>query len=198
MLKVNFRGSGGYGKNYEESGYKEWGGKIMDDIAHATTDIQGKFNISSEDTCIGGASFGGYAALTMAYKYPQILDCVVGMMGVYDLNMLRYGEDDSVYTRQDRYDEIMSDYLGENEDQLNDFYPINNVSKLDARILMWHGKQDFIAPIVHFDKLKEALAVNDVEYQAFTMTRLGHTYGGQEDMYIHLPIMKNFILGQLE
>ena len=39
-------------------------------------------------------------------------------MGVYDLNMLRYGEDDSVYTRQDRYDEIMSDYLGENEDQL--------------------------------------------------------------------------------
>ena len=40
VLKVNFRGSGGYGKNYEESGYKEWGGKIMDDIAHATTDIQ--------------------------------------------------------------------------------------------------------------------------------------------------------------
>jgi len=30
------------------------------------------------------------------------------------------------------------------------------------------------------------------------MTRLGHTYGAQEDMYIHLPIMKNFILGQLE
>jgi len=198
VLKVNFRGSGGYGKNYEESGYKEWGGKIMDDIAHATTDIQGKFDISSKDTCIGGASFGGYAALTMAYKYPQILDCVVGMMGVYDLNMLRYGEDDSVYTRQDRYDEIMSDYLGENEDQLNDFSPINNVSKLDARILMWHGKQDFIAPIVHFDNLKEALDVNDVEYQAFTMTRLGHTYGAQEDMYIHLPIMKNFILDQLE
>ena len=135
-MKVNFRGSGGYGKNYEESGYKEWGGKIMDDIAHATIDIQRKFDISSKNTCIGGASFGGYAALTMAYKYPNILDCVVGMMGVYDLNMLRYGEDDSVYTQQDRYDEIMSDYLGENEGQLNDFSPINNVSKLDARILI--------------------------------------------------------------
>ena len=32
--------------------------------------------------------------------------------------------------------------------------------------------------------------MNDVEYQAFTMTRLGHTYGVQEDMFIHLPYEK--------
>ena len=37
--------------------------------------------------------------------------------------------------------------------------------------------------------------MNDVEYQAFTMTRLGHTYGAQEDMHIHLPIMKTLFLG---
>ena len=126
VLKVNFRGSGGYGKQYEELGYQEWGGLIMDDVATATKIIQDELNISRDNTCVAGASFGGYAALTMSYKYPDLFECVVGMMGVYDLKMLRNGTDDSVYTQQgDEYFEIMEKYLGNDEANLIDFSPSN-------------------------------------------------------------------------
>ena len=84
----------------------------MDDVATATKIIQDELNISRDNTCVAGASFGGYAALTMSYKYPDLFECVVGMMGVYDLKMLRNGTDDSVYTQQgDEYFEIMEKYL---------------------------------------------------------------------------------------
>ena len=123
VLKVNFRGSGGYGKQYEEIGYKEWGGLIMDDVAAATKEIQEELNISRDDTCVAGASFGGYAALAMSYKYPDVFECAIGMMGVYDLKMLRNGTDDSVYTQQgDEYFEIMEKYLGNDEANLSRFF----------------------------------------------------------------------------
>ena len=68
-----------------EKAYKEWGGMIMDDIADATKQIQDEYGLSRNDTCAGGASFGGYAALAMSYKYNDIYECVLGMMGVFDL-----------------------------------------------------------------------------------------------------------------
>ena len=198
ILKVNFRGSGGYGKNYEESGYQEWGGLIMDDIATATKEIQEELGISRDDTCVAGASFGGYAALAMSYKYPDVFECAIGMMGVYDLKMLRNGTDDSIYTQQgDEYFEIMETYLGSDEANLADFSPVFNAEKMQTRILMWHGLQDQIAPIVHMDLMKAALEEEGIEYQSFTMSRLGHEYGEAEDMKVHLPVMKNFILGEL-
>ena len=43
----------------------------------------------------------------------------------------------------------------------------------------------------------EALEEEGIEYQSFTMSRLGHEYGEAEDMKVHLPVMKNFILGEL-
>ena len=198
VLKVNFRGSGGYGKQYEEIGYKEWGGLIMNDVAIATKKIQKELNISRNDTCVAGASFGGYAALAMSYKHPDIFECAVGMMGVYDLKMLRNGTDDSIYTRQgDEYFRIMEKYLGNDEANLVDFSPVFNADKMKTRILMWHGQQDQIAPIVHMDLMKEALEEEGIKYQSFTMSRLGHEYGEAEDMKVHLPVMKKFILGEL-
>ena len=195
VLKVNFRGSGGYGLNYMEQAYTEWGSMIMDDIASATIQVQKELGLSRANTCVGGASFGGYAALAMSYKYPKIYECVLGMMGVFDLKMLRDGTDNSIYTRQDDYDETMEKYLGNNVEKLIDHSPVFNADKMDTRIMMWTGLQDQIAPIVHLDLMKEALKAAEKPYQAFTMSRLGHTYGRDEDMKAMFPVMKDYILG---
>ena len=95
------------------------------------------------------------------------------------------------------YFEIMEKYLGNDEANLIDFSPVFNADKMKTRILMWHGQQDQIAPIVHMDLMKDALEEEGIEYQSFTMSRLGHEYGEAEDMKVHLPVMKKFILGEL-
>ena len=197
ILKVNYRGSGGYGKDFMEDAYKEWGGTLLNDIADATIAVQKEIGIGREQTCAFGASYGGYAALAMAYKYSELYECVAGGMGVYDMMILRDGSDESIYTKQDDYEETAEKFWGDEAERLIDFSPVFNADKMKSRILMWHGLQDQISPIVHMDLMKEALENNNVPYQAFTMSKLGHTFGQKEDIKAHMPVLKDFLFDEL-
>ena len=197
ILKVNYRGSGGYGKDFMEDAYKEWGGTLLNDIADATIAVQKEIGIGREQTCAFGASYGGYAALAMAYKYSELYECVAGGMGVYDMMILRDGSDESIYTKQDDYEETAEKFWGDEAERLIDFSPVFNADKMKSRILMWHGLQDPISPIVHMDLMKEALEDNNVPYQAFTMSKLGHTFGQKEDIKAHMPVLKDFLFNEL-
>ena len=197
ILKVNYRGSGGYGKDFMEDAYKEWGGTLLNDIADATIAVQEEIGIGREQTCAFGASYGGYAALAMAYKYSELYECVAGGMGVYDMMILRDGSDESIYTNQDDYEETAEKFWGDEAERLIDFSPVFNADKMKSRILMWHGLQDRISPIVHMDLMKEALEDNNVPYQAFTMSKLGHTFGGKKDIKAHMPVLKDFLFDEL-
>ena len=197
ILKVNYRGSGGYGKDFMEDAYKEWGGTLLNDIADATIAVQKEIGIGREQTCAFGASYGGYAALAMAYKYSELYECVAGGMGVYDMMILRDGSDESIYTKQDDYEETAEKFWGDEAERLIDFSPVFNADKMKSRILMWHGLQDPISPIVHMDLMKEALEDNNVPYQAFTMSKLGHTFGQKEDIKAHMPVLKDFLFDEL-
>jgi len=197
ILKVNYRGSGGYGKDFMEDAYKEWGGTLLNDIADATIAVQKEIGIGREQTCAFGASYGGYAALAMAYKYSELYECVAGGMGVYDMMILRDGSDESIYTNQDDYEETAEKFWGDDAERLIDFSPVFNADKMKSRILMWHGLQDPISPIVHMDLMKQALEDNNVPYQAFTMSKLGHTFGQKEDIKAHMPVLKDFLFDEL-
>ena len=197
ILKVNYRGSGGYGKDFMEDAYKEWGGTLLNDIADATIAVQEEIGIGREQTCAFGASYGGYAALAMAYKYSELYECVAGGMGVYDMMILRDGSDESIYTKQDDYEETAEKFWGDEAERLIDFSPVFNADKMKSRILMWHGLQDPISPIVHMDLMKQALEDNNVPYQAFTMSKLGHTFGQKEDIKAHMPVLKDFLFDEL-
>ena len=197
ILKVNYRGSGGYGKDFMEDAYKEWGGTLLNDIADATIAVQKEIGIGREQTCAFGASYGGYAALAMAYKYSELYECVAGGMGVYDMMILRDGSDESIYTKQDDYEETAEKFWGDEAERLIDFSPVFNADKMKSRILMWHGLQDPISPIVHMDLMKQALEDNNVPYQAFTMSKLGHTFGQKEDIKAHMPVLKDFLFDEL-
>ena len=112
-----------------EDAYRQWGGTLLDDIAAATIATQKELGLSRDDTCAFGASYGGYAALAMAYKYDDLYECVAGGMGVYDMKILRDGSDESIYTYQDNYEEIAEKHWGNDMAQLTDFSPVFNAEK---------------------------------------------------------------------
>ena len=65
VLQVNFRGSGGRGKNFEVAGFREWGGKIQDDLIDGVKAAISQAGIDAKRICTFGASFGGYSALNL-------------------------------------------------------------------------------------------------------------------------------------
>ena len=85
-LQVNFRISGGYGKDFLKSGFKQIGRKAMDDVEDG---VQYSINQgwADKDKVAGfmGASHGGYAVLRGMTKTPDLYVCGVDYVEVSNI-----------------------------------------------------------------------------------------------------------------
>lgn len=85
VLRVNFRGSLGFGKRFQNLGDNQWGRNMQNDLTDAV-----KWAISSgvadpKRVCIMGASYGGYAALAGVAFTPELYRCGIDLSGISDL-----------------------------------------------------------------------------------------------------------------
>ena len=87
-LQVNFRGSGGYGRAFQDAGHQQWGQGIQNDIVDATKWAIANGYVDKERICIYGGSFGGYSALMAPIRSPGMFKCTFGYVGVYDIDMM--------------------------------------------------------------------------------------------------------------
>ena len=113
VLQVNYRGSGGRGRSFQQAGGREWGGAMQDDVTDATRWAIGQGIADKNRICIYGGSYGGYAALMGAAKDPDLYRCAVGYVGVYDLPMM-YARGDIQESGSGRT--FLKEWLGARED----------------------------------------------------------------------------------
>ncbi len=154
VLQVNPRGSGGYGKAYEEAGYRHWGDRIVEDVVDATRHAVKEGWADPRRICIYGASYGGYAALQAAALAPELYRCAVGYAGVYDLEKLPDREE-VVASRRARG--FYRTTVGDDLEELRRASPARHADRIIARVLLVHGKQDQRAPFEQAEAMKKAL-----------------------------------------
>ena len=178
VLQVNYRGSGGFGLDFEESGHGKWGTMMQDDLTDATKVLIDSGVADSSRVCIYGQSYGGYAALMGAVREPELYRCVIGSMGVYDLPMMfKEGdiadrESGLAYLRQ---------ALGEDQEDLQSRSPAYNADKIKAEVLLIHGVRDERAPIEQAESLQKALKQAGVPYQWLEIGNEAHGYYDEQN-----------------
>lgn len=84
-LQVNFRISGGYGKEFQTSGYKQIGRKAMDDVEDGVKYAISQGWVDKDKVAIYGGSHGGYATLMGLIKTPDLYSCGVDYVGVSNI-----------------------------------------------------------------------------------------------------------------
>ncbi len=154
VLQVNYRGSGGYGIDFREAGYGEWGAAMQDDLTDATRWAIEQGITEAGTICIYGASYGGYAALMGAVREPELYRCVIGHAGVYDLELMF--ETGDVH-RWDLGQAFLERYLGEDPELLRKRSPVYNAARIQAPVMLIHGKADWRADYEHAVRMREAL-----------------------------------------
>jgi len=171
VLRVNFRGSSGFGKSFMEKGVGEFGNKIEQDITAAVDTIQSRYNF--KHICSIGGSYGAYSATMLAIKQPNRYQCVIGSFGVYDLPLLF---NDSNFRLNDENQKAIEQVVGKYSDSLYDVSPVNLVSELQAPILLIAGYNDKIARFEHTNRLKYLLEKinHPVETLFYRDTKHGH------------------------
>jgi dipeptidyl aminopeptidase/acylaminoacyl peptidase len=81
VLQVNFRGSTGYGKKHLVAGFREWAGKMHDDLIDGVNWIVKKGVADPKRIAIMGGSYGGYATLVGLTFTPDVFAAGVDIVG---------------------------------------------------------------------------------------------------------------------
>ncbi|WP_196137407.1 S9 family peptidase [Aliikangiella sp. G2MR2-5] len=172
VLQMNFRGSGGYGRAFEESGYRKWGREMQDDVTDATLWAIETGIANPEKICIYGGSYGGYATLMGVVKEPDLYKCGLGYVGVYDLETMFTAGD--IPTRESGV-RFLQHVLGEDKDELRANSPARNVEKIKAALFIAHGREDVRVPMEQYDVLIDALDKAKIPYESMVRDE-GHGY----------------------
>ncbi|HEX4085758.1 MAG TPA: S9 family peptidase [Chthoniobacteraceae bacterium] len=85
VLHINYRGSTGFGKKFEDAGNKEWGGKMTDDMVDAAHWLIAQGIADPKRFAIYGGSYGGYATLAAMAFRPGVFACGIDYVGVANL-----------------------------------------------------------------------------------------------------------------
>lgn len=138
VLQVNYRGSGGYGMTFQDLGYGHWATTMQDDLADAVQWAVRQGTANPRRVGIYGASYGGYAALENAERYPALYKCVVGYVGLYDLRTMN-DSDFSHYASGRNYTAAVA---GKDDARMLAESPIDGADKINAPVFIIYGGQD--------------------------------------------------------
>lgn len=91
VIQPNYRGSGGYGREFVMEGRKPngYGQRMQDDLNDALTWFGQTGLIDPKRACIMGWSYGGYATARGAQRDPNLWKCAIAGAGVYDFPMMK-------------------------------------------------------------------------------------------------------------
>lgn len=173
VLRVNFRGSGGRGRAYVESGFRQWGGTMQDDLTDATRWAERQAGIDAKRMCIWGASYGGYAAVMGVIREPGLYRCAIGMAGPYDLpTMYRWGD----VQRSDWGKGQLDQFLGSDTADLLQRSPTQHASRIDVPLLLVQGGWDPRVSPEHAKAMVRALDKAGKRYETYFPASEGHGF----------------------
>ncbi|MEM1037241.1 MAG: prolyl oligopeptidase family serine peptidase [Pseudomonadota bacterium] len=164
VIKVNFRGSSGFGLEFQELGYGQWGRAMQDDLNDARAWLVQEGLADPEQICMVGWSYGGYASLMAAVRDSDKYACAGSIAGVTDLvELIRTEATDEVIERvgaSGRYDRRA----------VLDISPVQRAEQVQIPVFLAHGQFDAVVPAhSHYAPMLDALLKyeKDVDYVAF-------------------------------
>lgn len=160
VFQPNFRGSTGYGRDFRNAGFGEWGRKMQTDITDGLTALAAEGIVDPGRACIVGSSYGGYAALAGVTVQNGFYRCAVSVAGISDLTDMLESEisESGGRTSAVRY---WRAFLGADRPgwmtTLASLSPSRLAARADAPILLIHGKDDTVVLIEQSRRMERAL-----------------------------------------
>lgn len=163
VLEPNFRGSTGYGVQHLIAGKQQIADLMLSDIADGVQALIKENKVDPSQVYILGFSYGGYAAIMSAIKYPDLYSAAVSAAAPLDLNkqLKHYKKEEHWFAY-----EFWQDLIGvkqQGKKFVESISPYQRVDDIKIPLLVFHGDQDGIVPkeqAEDFKKLVEKKKLN--------------------------------------
>lgn len=155
-LQINYRGSGGFGKAYQDLAYGQWAKGIMDDIIDGTQHVIKQGWADADRVCIFGGSFGGYASMMAPVRAPGLFKCAFGYVGMYDAQIQLAKSDTAQSESGKRY---LYRAFGSTRAEQDAMSPVTHAAQLKLPIYLASGARDRRCPPEHTEAMAKALTL---------------------------------------
>ncbi|MEM7790297.1 MAG: alpha/beta fold hydrolase [Verrucomicrobiota bacterium] len=162
VLQLNFRGSSGYSTDISAKYEGDFKGMVEDVIA-ATKECVDMGLADADRLAIMGASFGGYVAAAAASFEPNLYQCAISMMGVFDLSKQVDNWKRSFWRSRmgtyayDRWVDALGDPES-NSEYLQSISPQYLVDKVTVPVMLIHGRSDKVVAASQSKRYARALS----------------------------------------
>jgi len=191
VLAPNIRGSTGYGKEFENKVFHDWGGDDLQDIAYAVEFLKEDPNADMEKIIVAGGSYGGYMTMMAVTKKSDLWAAGMNFMG--PVNMVTFYNNSTSWIKP-----VLNKKYGlkdpeEDADFYQDRSPINFVQNINCPVLILYGKNDPRVPVNEMEQLREKLSMEGKVFEEELFETEGHSMARLETRIKLFERMMKFI-----
>jgi len=189
-LAPNYRGSTGYGKQFERANYDNWGVGDTQDCLYGAKFLRGFKEIRPESIGIAGGSYGGYMTICSLSRDPEYL---------FACGVSKYGDSNLVSSwalcekRLRLYTEIFLGHPAVNSGFYLKGSPIADVKNVQRPVLILHGLLDTVVPPEASEEWVEALKRHDKVFEYKTYDDEPHGFLRRENLQDVYERMEKFL-----
>ncbi|MFA5648922.1 MAG: S9 family peptidase [Bacteroidales bacterium] len=193
-LQVNFRISGGYGKEFLRAGFKQIGRKAMDDVEDGVLYVLEQGWVDKDKIAIYGASHGGYATLMGLIKTPDLYACGVDYVGVSNIETFFSSFPEYWKPLTEMVKAIWYDLDNPEEAKIaREVSPVFQVNKITKPLFVVQGANDPRVNINESDQIVEKLRARGFEVPYMVKYNEGHGFYREENSLEFYATMLGFL-----
>lgn len=187
VLQPNFRGSTGYGAEFEKAGQGQMGFAMQDDVTDGVRWATSAGVADPKRVCIVGASYGGYAAMWGIAKDPEVYRCAISINGVANLrrevNDFGGAMRERLYRQQ--WQKMTPDFAAVS--------PINAIARIKTPLLLIHGKKDVTVDHGQSARMYSAMSKAGKTVEFVSVPLADHYFTRAADRVTLLTSIENFL-----
>ena len=198
-LQVNYRGSGGYGKDHYLAGSKQIGRNMLNDLEDGVDYVIDKGWIDPTEVAIYGASYGGLATLGSLVKTPEKYTCGVDYVGVS--NLFTFVNSFPAYWKpfmKQFYEQWYDEENPEEKKIMEEVSPALNADRIIKPLFVVQGANDPRVNIDESDQIVTNLRSRGVDVPYMVKYNEGHGFGHEENRIELYQTMMGFFAEHLK
>lgn len=207
VFQPTYRGSTGLGEHFERAGFKQWGRLMQDDITDGVRALIAAGRADERRVCIGGVSYGGYAALMGVIREPELFRCAVDEAGPTDLlewitSPVTDFNRRTMTFRDGEMRDSLKEQIGDPDDPqerslLEAASPRRQAARIKASVLLLYGSSDVRIPFAQGTSMRDALrsAGGSVEWVLYSGE--GHGLWDRRNRADRLRRLETFLVKHL-
>ena len=192
VLQMNFRGSTGYGREFWEKSFKQWGRTMQDDISDGVQWLIDEGIADPKRVAIYGGSYGGYATLAGLTYTPDLYACGVDYVGVS--NLFTFME--TVPPYWEPYKKMMYEMVGDPKADslmMREASPVFAVDRIKCPLFIAQGANDPRVNKDESDQMVAALEKRGITVQYMVKDNEGHGFHNEENRFDFYGAMEEFL-----